>query len=100
MPFSNPRYHILRTLRKRVGQQLGWPLPVGEIYLGGVYLDRLTQQKGRESLSSATSENCQQHSEDQDFGLDAALDDFLTGDPMDLLQWDEWESVSAGMFTN
>ena len=34
----------------------------------------------------------------EDDTMTAALDDLLNSDPMDLLQWDEWESISAGSF--
>ena len=30
--------------------------------------------------------------------MTAALDELLNIDPMDLLQWDEWESISAESF--
>lgn len=34
----------------------------------------------------------------EDDTMTAALDELLNSDPMDLLQWDEWESTSAGSF--
>ena len=34
----------------------------------------------------------------EDDTMTAALDELLNSDPIDLLQWDDWESISAGSF--
>jgi hypothetical protein len=99
MPYSNPRYYILKTLRKRVGQELGWPLPKSEAFLGGTREDGPLQETGNERSQVAISECAQQRNNgEEDGAMGAVLDDFLTGDPMDLLQWDEWEDSTTGMF--
>ena len=88
MPYSDPRYHILKTLRKGVGQELGWPLPKNRAFLGGVWVDGPAQQTGIGNMRTSASGDSHQHNEDRESGMDATRDSFLTGDPMDLLQWD------------
>ena len=99
MPYSNPRYYILKTLRKRVGQELNWPLPDTEAFLRGTWENGPIQESENEKFQPFISDIVQQRSDGgEDSVMDAALDGFLTGDPMDLLQWDEWEDTATGMF--
>ena len=99
LPYLNPRYCILKTLRKRVGQELRWALPESDTFLGGAREDG-TLLATENEMSQVTASECvqQRNTGEEDSALDAALDNFLTGDPMDLLQWDEWEDTATGIF--
>ena len=89
------------TLRERVGQKLGWPPLQSEAFLGNFGEAGPLQQSGNESSPPTAGSQHTQHRDNGDTSLvDAALDGFLTGDPMDLLQWDEWEKTETGMFTD
>lgn len=57
------------------------------------------QGTNEKASRSATSANPPQHDDGiEDDTMAVALDNILNSDPMDLLQWDEWESISAGFF--
>ena len=97
---SNPRYRILWNLRKRVWQKVGWSMPSYEAVQGGLEVDTATQETNEETSSTAASEiPLQYRDESEDSTMMAALDNILlTSDPLDLSQWDDWESITAGFF--
>lgn len=95
---SNPRYRILWDLRKRVWHKVGWSLPSYEAAPGALEADMAMQETNEEAFPPAASEIPSQCCEEtEDSTVMTALDNILlAGDPMDLLQWDEWESLTAG----
>lgn len=91
----NARYRMLWKLRKRVWHKVGWPIPSHESTQDHVPADRPRQAMTYEATVRAASESVGQHPDGTDKNT---VDDFLNSDPMDLLQWDEWESITAGFF--
>lgn len=97
----NPRYRILRNLRERVWHKLGWQIPSGEAFRGSLQTDTAMQGTIEETPCAAASVNSLLYEDGkEDDTMTAALDNILNSDPMDMLQWDEWESISAGLFMN
>ena len=62
-------------------------------------MDMAMQGTAKENLHAAASATPPQYDDKmEDNTMTAALDGLLNSDPMDLLQWDEWESISTGSF--
>ena len=96
---SNPRYRMLWKLRERVWHKVGWPIPNNETVRGSLPMDTAMQRTIQEHSHTAASATPPQYEGGTDDDtMTAALDDLFSSDPMDLLQWDEWESISAGSF--
>ena len=94
MPYLNPRYCLLKTLRTRIGQLLDWRLPDSETFLGGEEENSWLQGIGTNTSQVTMLDYTQQRNTGkEESAMDAALNRFLSGDPMDLLQWDEWEML-------
>jgi len=111
---ANPRYLILVELRKRVWKKVGWEhdgksfdpwggkILEGEVVGGG---EEEPTEDGRDDLRKeqvlprpTTMWN------DGLIGNEGTgvedLDAILGGDPMDMFQWDEWESLTSDFFAN
>ena len=58
----------------------------------------MQRTNGKDSHTAASAIPLQHNGGMEDDTMTAALDDLLNGDPMDLLQWDEWAPMSAGSF--
>ena len=102
LQMSNPRYRMLRNLRERVWHKVGWQIPSGEAVRGSLQTDTVMQRTNEENPRTAASARTTRDDDDgtEDDTMTAALDNLLNSDPMDMLQWDEWESISAGLFMN
>lgn len=62
-------------------------------------MDTAMQGTNKENSPTAASATPPQYDDRTEDNMStAALDDLLNSDPMDLLQWDEWESISGGSF--
>lgn len=98
---SNPRYRMLRNLRERVWHKVGWQIPSSEAGQGSSQTDTAMQGTSENNHPTAASANTPRYDNGtEDDTMTAALDNILSSDPMDMLQWDEWESISAGLFMN
>jgi hypothetical protein len=111
---GNPRYLIMVELRRRVWKKVGWDSDgkgidpwagrtmQGEVVGGGNDEVVPDPQLGMETshvdtavlddLSAGWDTN-------ESTGLEG-LDHILAGDPMDLFQWDEWESLTSDFFAS
>ena len=94
---SNSRYRLLWNLRNRVWQKLGWPILSYEPVQKENRVDAINQETSNDAqpvqISGLHSLNLDGH---QDDSMTATLDNILSsGDPTDLLQWDEWITFSA-----
>lgn len=114
---ANPRYLIMVNLRKRVWKKVGWDndgkgvdpwagrtregpcqVAIGE-EVEDRGLDVIHRREGfTERLIAPTDiEPWNSWNADNGTGLDN-LDAILTGDPLDMFQWDEWESLTSDFF--
>jgi hypothetical protein len=109
---TNPRYLILVDLRKRVWSKLGWDKDgLGKDPWGG-RLDNheITQTPNAELEVGSTPANVprpgsvgQDHKSDGDKGPDTTMEEaegLWDGDPLDMMQWDEWDELTQGLFAS
>jgi hypothetical protein len=114
---SNARYLILVELRKRVWKKVGWEndgkgidpwgggIVNGEVVVGG------TRKDGEMKVDVGSNGGLSERPIDlpiingwsNDWTLDEGtglegFDSILAGDPMDLFQWNEWESLASEFF--
>ncbi len=98
---SNPRYRMLWNLRERVWHKVGWRIPSSEAVRGSLQTDTAMQATNETNPRTAILANPPRYDYGtEDDTMTGALDNLLNSDPMDLLQWDEWESNSAELFMN
>ena len=96
---SNPRYRMLWKLRERVWHKVGWPILGTEAVRESLQIDTAMQGTNKDISHTAASVAPPQYdNRREDNVMTAALDELLNSDPMDLLQWDEWVSISAESF--
>ena len=92
---------MLRNLRESVWHKIGWQVPCSEAVRGSLQTDTATQGMNEENPRITASANTSGDDDGtEDDTMTAALDNLLNSDPLDMLQWDEWESISAGLFMN
>jgi hypothetical protein len=109
---TNPRYLILVDLRKRVWSKLGWDKDgLGKDPWGG-RLDHHETAQTTHAEFEAVSEFAdapkpdsvdQDYKGDGDKGLDATMveaESLWDGDPLDMMQWDEWDELTQGLFAS
>ena len=98
---SNPRYRILRGFRRRVWNKLGWPTPsrygISDSRPADTGVMDTTEDGPMQIEPGELFEGSDEHAESATM---AEIDPLLSSDPMDLLQWDEWESLASGLFSN
>ena len=109
---GNPRYLIMVELRKRVWKKVGWDIDgkgtdpwAGKLMQGqfvGVENDEIMPEPLLgENTSHANTAMLEildgDWSTNGITGLEG-LDHILAGDPMDLFQWEEWESLASNFF--
>lgn len=113
---ANPRYLILVELRKRVWKKVGWEYDgKGVDPWGGRTIEGVDNVAGVQSdAARLPSDHAIEDNKAAEMVLDQiphiwsstdstgleGLDNLLASDPMDLFQWDEWESLAADFFTN
>jgi hypothetical protein len=110
---ANPRYLILVELRKRVWKKVGWDVDgkgrdpwagrrAEEEVVGGGE-DEVVLGQNLEVETSHEEAKLEEPNGAWDAyettGLES-LDNILAGDPMDMFQWDEWESLASDFFAN
>jgi hypothetical protein len=113
---ANPRYLIMAELRRRVWKKLGWDgdgkgkdpwaeeKVQGEVVYGidgneETVPDQL-QEMERPHGDAAMVEGLNEGWDiNESTGLEG-LDNILAGDPMDLFQWDDWESLASDFFAS
>jgi hypothetical protein len=99
---SNPRYNILWTLRVRLWHKFGWSITGIEDLQKALQVDTTVEDtriaKGNSDIPALETTN-QGNDEGPENTIVTALDDIFPCDPMDMLQWDEWESLTSGFFT-
>lgn len=108
---ANPRYSIMVELRRRVWRNVGWESDGkgrdpwarkkvrGEVVRGGD--DKVIPDQNLEVKSSHHEEQMpHQNLEANDSTGLEGLDTILASDPMDLFQWDDWESLTSDFFAS
>jgi hypothetical protein len=110
----NPRYSILVGLRKRIWAKVGWDTdgkgvdPFGgrlkDGVVGGWYDETMgdlklneNEEVGRLLGERTLDTNNWDLSTERAIGLEG-LDSIKAGDPSDIFQWDEWESLASEFF--
>ena len=115
---TNPRYLILVELKKRVWKKIGWDadgkgidpwggLPVQFEFSTGaeVIVPGFPASPEAKSANPGTADPNTEARWNKDWSLNETtgnedLDNILSGDPMDMFQWDEWESLASEFFAN
>jgi hypothetical protein len=117
---TNARYLIMVELRRRVWKKIGWDcdgrgmdpwwgsldaLMKGDNVLGGTDAetvpssDKETFDMGTTAPDPVLGEWNGEWNRNETTGLEE-LDSILAGDPMDMFQWDEWESLASDFFAS
>jgi hypothetical protein len=113
---ANPRHLIMVSLRRRVWKKIGWEDDgKGRDPWGGRFIEGLGEVDGGVEAEKAPCERFeivpeqkmyapqQAWSADWEGGVDTGmeeLDTLLSGDPLDMFQWDEWESLTSEFFAS
>lgn len=114
---SNPRYLILVELRRRVWEKVGWEndgkgidpwdgwIVDGEVVVGTTGEDEEMKVDVRKNggPNERPTDLAIMNGWSNEWVMDRstgseALDSILAGDPMDLFQWNEWESLASEFF--
>lgn len=117
---TNARYLIMVELRRRVWKKIGWDCdgrgvdpwwgrlnaPVqGDVVDGGAAEAVSDNEKGETIWTGITASDSLMElwsgewNAKETTGLEE-LDNILAGDPMDMFQWDEWESLTSEFFAS
>jgi hypothetical protein len=109
---ANPRYLIMVNLRRRVWKKIGWDSDGQGIDPWGgrvpcaseVEIVRDVEKGAPAGIESGIPEQPMEgwngkYSVEETTGLEE-LDSILAGDPMDMFQWDEWESLTSEFFAS
>jgi hypothetical protein len=107
---ANPRYLILVELRKRVWSKVGWendgrgvdPWRGRSLDMDGAPATSAMESKNKVP-KGGVKESMMVHEWDGIWTTEHGtgmedLDSILASDPLDLFQWDDWESLAAGFF--
>jgi hypothetical protein len=116
---TNPRYLIMVELRRRVWKKIGWDCDGRGVDPWWGKLDALTRgDVGRTEADAMPDNNTEANVgmslptpnprvgvwsgewNTNDTTSLEELDSILAGDPMDMLQWDEWESLTSEFFAS
>ena len=114
---GNPRYLILKELRKRVWRKVGWDrdgkgvdpwhgrLELEEVVEGGFKDVTKDTYSGQSEVEGASNEAQLRGGLNEEwFGEESMnlvdFDSVMTGDPSDMFQWDEWESLTSEFFAS
>ncbi|KAE9363893.1 hypothetical protein N431DRAFT_550590 [Stipitochalara longipes BDJ] len=118
---TNARYLIMVELRRRVWKKIGWDCDGKGVDPWWGRLDALV--KGDNVVGGGEAEVMPNGEKEGTFGMDMTapdpllnvwngewnsnettgleeLDSILAGDPMDMFQWDEWESIASDFFAS
>lgn len=104
----NPRYLFLVELRKRVWRKVGWESDGKGVdpWRGRTFEGVDADHKPSDLLAMDQPEEPDVLTEDWDAGWLGdgtdleGLDTLLSNDPMDIVHWDEWESLATGFFAS
>jgi hypothetical protein len=108
---ANTRYLIMVELRRRVWRNVGWEsdgngrdpwagrLTQGEVVGGGDGENIHDQNLRVDSSHCEEASSYKSWEANERTGLES-LDNILASDPMDLFQWDEWESLTSDFFAS
>lgn len=93
----NSRYRALTTLKRRVWQKFRWATPNPNNAQGSVVEDAVDM--GYPTDASVGLMPVHDHGPDGD-SMSALWDDFAAAAPLEIPNWDDWESLTAGFFTD
>lgn len=86
---SNPRYHVLQGLRKKVWHRFDWPIPSNEGLYYPFEADKAEEGICNDASHCAASGAPSRYSDQfEDSAMLAELDSMLADDFADLIQWD------------
>jgi hypothetical protein len=109
---TNPRYLILVDLRKRVWSKLGWDKDGLERdpWSGRLDHHKMVPISNAElEVVSKSTDAPKPDTVDQDYKVegenvpDTAMvesESLWDGDPLDMMQWDEWDELTQGLFAS
>lgn len=109
---ANPRYLIMVNLRRRVWKKIGWDSDGKGIDPWGGRLPCASEEEVAADLDKEGVDSMEFVVPEQgiegwngNWGAESTtgleqLDTILAGDPMDLFQWDEWESLATEFFAS